>query len=85
MFGAEGFNYWWLIPLILMCLCVFGSRGCCARRGQRYGYFLGRNTEPDTGSSLDILSRRYARGEIDEEEYHRKSKAITQSSKGEMK
>jgi len=85
MSGAEVFNYWWLIPLVLICLCVFGARGCCVGRGPRYRYFPGRNAEPDTISPLEILSRRYARGEIDDEEYQKKREAITQSSKGEMK
>ena len=85
MSGAEVFNYWWLIPLVLICLCVFGARGCCVGRGKRYKCFSGRNAEPDTASPLEILSRRFARGEIDVEEYQRMKEAITQSSKGEIK
>jgi len=70
MFGTEGFGLWWLIPLILIALCIFGARGCCA--GRRH-------------SVLDILARLYARGEIDEEEYERKRKAITREKRGETR
>jgi putative membrane protein len=70
MFATEGFNLWWLIPIVLIGLCFFGARGCCS--GRRH-------------SALDILSGRYARGEIDDEEYERKRKAITQERKGETR
>jgi uncharacterized membrane protein len=68
MFGTEGFGLWWLIPLILIALCIFGARGCCISR-----------------HCGDILDRRYARGEIDEEEYERKRKAITREKRGETR
>lgn len=83
MAGTEVFDYWWLIPLFLIVLCVFGSKACCAGRGQRNEYLPDKKAAADSASALEVLSRRYARGEIDDEEYQRKKELITQTSKGE--
>jgi len=32
MFGTQGFEFWWLIPLIMIGLCMFWWRGCCGGR-----------------------------------------------------
>ncbi len=85
MFGTEGFDFWWLIPLILIGLCFFGARGCCFGRRQRIGERSDRVYEDSSDSPLEILSRRYARGEINDEEYQRKIKTITQAKEGEMR
>ena len=74
MFGTEGFDLWWLIPLILIGLCLFMARGCCFGRRHRIGNRPERTNEATPDSALEILSRRYARGEIDDEEYERKKK-----------
>lgn len=85
MSGTEGFELWWLIPLLMMGLCFFGARGCCFRSRQRIeGRPEGKN-ETTSDSALEILSRRYAHGEIDDEEYARKIFTITQTQKGEAK
>ncbi len=85
MLGTEGFDLWWLIPLILIALCFFGTRGCYFGRRHRLEGRPEGNNETITDSALDILSRRYARGEIDDEEYERKRKAITEGKKGETR
>jgi len=36
MFATEGFDLWWMIPLILIALCLFCARGCCAGRRHRF-------------------------------------------------
>lgn len=82
------FGFWWLIPLlmiVLMLLCMFGARGCCAgwRRRVEQGPEAGRGEHDDT--ALAILSRRYARGEIDDEEYTRKRTALNEAGKGARK
>lgn len=85
MSGNEVFELWWLIPLALFCLCIFGARGCCFSRGQRNENLLGRKGSDESASALEILSQRYALGEIDDDEYHQKSTAIIQTKKGEQK
>jgi uncharacterized membrane protein len=85
MFGTAEFDFWWLIPLILIGLCFFWARGCCF--GRRH-HIEGSSETYDgisSSSALEILSRRYARGEIEEEEYERKRKTITQAKKGETR
>ncbi len=82
MFGTEGFEFWWLIPIILIGLCVFGARGCCFGRRRHIKDRSERNNETSSDSALEILSRRYARGEINDEEYERKRNTIIQAKKG---
>ncbi len=85
MFGTEGFDFWWLIPLILIVLCFFGARGCCFGGRQRIEDRPEPNKGTTSGSALEILNRRYARGEIDEVEYEKKRYTITQTKKGELR
>lgn len=85
MFGTEGFNLWWLIPIVLIGLCFFCARGCCSGRRHHMKDRLKGRIEAAPDSALKILSRRYARGEIDDEEYERKRKTITQEKKGETR
>lgn len=72
MFGAEGFELWWLFPLLLIVLCFIMMRGCsCCAGGDR-------DRGDRSGSALEILNKRYARGEIDTREYERQKKNLTQ-------
>ena len=66
MIEQAGFwsTYWWIIPLGMMLLCFFGMRGkgMCGMGSWRDG-------SDREESSLEILNRRYASGEIDRTEY----------------
>ena len=64
------FGYWWIFPLVMMFFCFLIMRGC-GRRMRWYGPFQGPGESP-----RDILNKRYARGEIDREEYDEKKKVL---------
>ena len=55
-----GMVVWWLIPLLIIGLL----------------FYLFQNKNNNKPSAQDILDRRYAKGEIDEEEYRKKSQDI---------
>ncbi|MFN3750272.1 MAG: SHOCT domain-containing protein [Thiobacillus sp.] len=62
-FGAGlGMLLFWLIPILLVVLVV--------------RYLLGDRAGKAEQTPLDILKTRYARGEIDEEEYQRKKREL---------
>lgn len=35
MSEMEGFNFWWLIPLLMLGLCIFCAGKCCGSKGYR--------------------------------------------------
>ena len=65
------FGYWWIFPLTMIFFCILFARrgrgrwmqGCCSPRDFRE-------------SPLEILNKRYASGEIDQEEFDEKKKTI---------
>ena len=73
MSGYEywgGLHLWWIFPLMMMIFCFLFMRGC-GRRMRWPGPFQGPGESP-----MDILDKRYARGEIDKQEYEEKRKVI---------
>ncbi|HTN71566.1 MAG TPA: SHOCT domain-containing protein [Methylomirabilota bacterium] len=83
MFPCSGFGYgyWWTFPIIMigmLALCFFMMRGQMGSLIRRPG---GRGNDADgeevAESALDILNKRYARGEINREEYEEKKRTIT--------
>ena len=78
MTGAETFDLWWLIPIIMIVLCLFCSRGCCfVRRDYR-----ARDQRGPPDAALRILARHYASGEIDDEKYRQRKDNIFQNEEG---
>lgn len=80
MYGSElcAFSFWWIVPIVMMILCFFIMRG---RKGAMMSGFgcCGREWQESKGkeSSMDILDRRYASGDIDKTEYEEKKRALT--------
>jgi putative membrane protein len=83
MFTCPGFGvgYWWIFPIIMIgmvVLCFFMMRGrmgspMCGP-GSRGKDLQGKEAGE---SALDILNKRYARGEVDKQGYEEKKKTIT--------
>jgi len=77
--GMHGPGFWWIFPLIFIVLMVMmcvsmmrgGGMGCRWRDPTR------RSEGESAESALDILDKRYARGEIDKQEYEEKKAVLT--------
>ncbi len=70
---ANGFHWWWLIPIAMMVLCFLVMRG-------RGGCMVRKYRSPRSGESArEILDKRYALGELSKEEYEEKKRAINQT------
>jgi uncharacterized membrane protein len=80
MFGAGfcNFSYWWLIPVVMMGLCLFIRGG---RKGSMICGFRSPHKETpgmnSSDSAMEILDKRYAAGQIDEKEYEKKKIILT--------
>jgi putative membrane protein len=58
---CMGMGGWWLIPIIML-IVLF--------------YFFKENQKNNISSAQEILDKRYAKGEIDEEEYMERSNTL---------
>lgn len=77
MGGWMGFPMLFMIPIMLIVLVVIGyaiwrgfgwGRGCC---GDHYGHYT---SDGERETAMEILQRRYARGEISKEQYEQMKK-----------
>ena len=68
----NSFHWWWIIPIAMMILCFFMMRrhGGCMTGWSR--------SHPNAGSAREMLDKRYALGEISQEEYEEKKRHISQ-------
>ena len=60
-------GYWWIFPLVMMIFCFFFMRRGFGGRMCGFGDYYGSRE-----SAMDILNKRYARGDIDQGEYEEK-------------
>jgi putative membrane protein len=79
MGGWMGFPMLFMIPIMLIVLVVIGyaiwrgfgwGGGCC---GGHYGHYA---SDEERETAMEILRRRYARGEITQEQFERMKKDI---------
>lgn len=75
----HGSQLWWLCPLMMLFMfLIFGAIFFFARR-HHWGapwHIMHRGWNPPTHSALQILNERFARGEIEKDEYEDKKAAI---------
>jgi putative membrane protein len=70
MWWNDGWGWWWMMPLLMAAFWVAGA-------WLVVGLLRDRPARPDGGSDRpespeQVLAHRYARGELDDEEYRRR-------------
>ena len=80
--GGEKFMFdgWWIIPMIMCILMMIFAFIFFSRGGFRPPWMQGserdNNKSTDLESPVDLLKRRYAKGEITKEEYEQMKKDL---------
>ncbi len=74
----ESFSFWWIFPLAMFILCIFMMRGKKLRMMCGFGSAKA-NDQSDSGSdsAMEILDKRYALGEINNEEFREMKKNLS--------
>jgi putative membrane protein len=74
MTGGDAMGWFWIWPvLVVVGLVLLGYVGYSLAQGRATG---GSRDSTDTDTARQILDERFARGEIDEEEYRRRRSAL---------
>jgi putative membrane protein len=66
--GLFGFGFMWIFWILLIVVIVLVIKAITGAGGA--------GSSPGNETPLDILKKRYARGEIDEEEFERRRKEL---------
>ncbi len=82
--ASFGYGFWWIFPIIMivmMALCFFMMRGRTGTMMCRPGFrSTGGHGEDASDPAVDVLDRRYAKGEINKEEYEEKKRIIDRAN-----
>lgn len=68
--GGQGFTFMWIIPLLFFAVFLFFMRGIF---GQNNNSRLGNGSNEN---AREILDKRFAKGEINKDEYEEMKKAL---------
>jgi putative membrane protein len=74
MYEDDGWRWMWGSVLMLLLIAVIIAVVWLLARGSSFGH---RASDPGGSSATEVLAQRYARGEIDTEEYQERLAALT--------
>ncbi len=74
--GMHMPGFWWIFPLMFF-IMIFFVFFIMMRRGGMGCMWHDRMLDKSSDSALDILNKRYAKGEIDKQEYEEKKSLIS--------
>ena len=73
MTGHEFFtSCWWIFPLAMIIFCIFFMKKDCGK--MMFGFNAHNGTDE---SAIEILNKRFAKGDIDQREYEERKKKLT--------
>ena len=68
---GHGFGFMWVFPLVFLIIFIFFMRGMFGQNNN-----LNQNTTTET--ARDILDKRFAKGEINKDEYEEMKRTLSQ-------
>jgi len=74
---GHGFGYMWIFPVIFLLVFVFFMRGMFGQNNNSNNYGSGDGSSSHRSESArEILDKRFAKGEINKDEYEEMKKAL---------